>query len=113
MRRPWGTALVFAVATILLVSMGGAIIAAPVTLPLMYLGVRRHPTRLFTVVGTLLGALTGAEVVWAAAYLALGEPKPWIWLLPTIGALATLVAFGRLGSGDCRRRLRGRWQRLR
>lgn len=90
------TSVVFVVAAFLLVSMGGAILAAPVTLPLMYLGVRRHPTRSFRTIGGLLSALTVGEVVWAAVYVSLGESKPWIWALPFIGALAALVAYTRL-----------------
>jgi hypothetical protein len=91
-----GTAVVFVVAAFLLVSMGGAILAAPVTLPLMYLGVRRHPTRPFCTIGGLLSALTVGEVVWAAVYVSAGEPKPWIWVLPVIGAVAVVVAYARL-----------------
>ena len=97
--RPRGTVLVFAVAAFLLFSMGGAIVAAPLTLPLLYMGARRHPTRPFKAIGGLVAALTIAEVVWAAVYLALGESRPWIWLLPVIGALTMVVAFVRVGTG--------------
>lgn len=96
MTRTRATALVVAVSAFLLVSMGGAIVAAPLTLPLMYLGVRRGPTRSFTIVGGLVSALTTAEVVWAAAYVTIGESEPWIWLLPTVGAVAMFAVFQRL-----------------
>lgn len=91
-----GTAVVFVVAAFLLLSMGGAILVAPVTLPLMYLGVRRHPTGVFRTIGAVLSALTVGEVIWAAVYLSLGESKPLIWTLPVIGALAVVVAYARL-----------------
>jgi hypothetical protein len=35
---------VFGVAEFLLLSMGGAVVAAPVTVPLIAVAVRRHPT---------------------------------------------------------------------
>jgi hypothetical protein len=38
---------VFCVATFLLISMGEAIIAAPLTVPLMFVATRRHPTAAF------------------------------------------------------------------
>lgn len=85
--------LVFGVVAFLLLSMGGAILAAPVTLPLMFTASRRHPTRRFRLAGAILGGLTMAEVAWAITYLALEEAKPWIWLVPLAAATATIVAF--------------------
>ena len=84
---------VFVVAGVLLVSMGGAIIAAPVTIPLMFVAVCRHPTRAFRIAGTLIAGLTVAEFAWAAAYVTAGEAKPWIWLIPCVAAVGALVAF--------------------
>ena len=93
---------VFIVAGVLLLSMGGAIIAAPVTIPLMFVAVRRHPTRAFRIAGTLIAVLTVAELAWALAYVTAGEAKPWIWLIPCVAAAAALFAFmaasGRAGS---------------
>lgn len=100
---PRCTAAAFVVAAFLLVSMGGAILAAPLMLPVMYVGVRRHPTRLFRTIGGLLSALTVGEVVWAAVYVSLGESKPWIWVLPVIGALAVVLAYAWLPPDDSRR----------
>jgi hypothetical protein len=57
---------VFVVATVLLVSMGGAIVAAPLTLPALALVIRRHPTRGFRIAGAIIGGLTAAEVAWAS-----------------------------------------------
>ena len=84
---------VFIVAGFLLLSMGGAIVAAPLTIPLMFVAVRRHPTRAFRVAGTLIAGLTVAELAWAAAYVTAGEAKPWIWLVPCVAAVGALVAF--------------------
>jgi hypothetical protein len=61
-----------AVSAFLLLSMGGAVLAAPLTLPLMYLAVRsgRLGTGLRNAAVVVAG-LTVAEIVWAAAYVAL------------------------------------------
>jgi hypothetical protein len=85
--------VVLIVAGFLLLSMGGAIIAAPLTVPLMFIAVRRHPTRVFRITGTLIAGLTVTEVAWAAAYVTAGEAKPWIWLIPCVAAVGALVAF--------------------
>jgi len=95
----WARALV-AVSALLLLSMGGAIFAAPLTLPLLYLAVRgdRIGAGLRTA-AVVIAALTVAEVAWAATYLAVAEAKPWIWLLPVAAGLATASALGRSRSG--------------
>lgn len=85
--------ITFALAALLLLSMGGAIVAAPVTLPLMFLASRRHATRVFRLAAVVLGGLTAAEVLWALTYLWVGEAKPWIWLLPLGGGIAAAVVF--------------------
>jgi hypothetical protein len=64
---------IFVVAAVLLVSMGGAIVAAPLTLPALALAVRRRPTRGFRIAGAIIGGITAAEVAWAAFYLIVGE----------------------------------------
>jgi hypothetical protein len=84
---------VFVIAGVLLVSMGGAIIAAPLTIPLIFVAVCRHPTRTFRILGTLIASLTVAEFAWAAVYVTAGEAKPWIWLIPCVAATGALVAF--------------------
>lgn len=82
MNRPgsarWAVA-VLAVGAFLLISMGGAIVAAPATLPLLFVALRRQ-----ALAGWLRGAaiavsgLTVVEVAWAVTYVAAGEAKPWI-----------------------------------
>ena len=86
----------FVVAGFLLLSMGGAIVAAPVTVPLMNVAAVRHPTRPFRVAAMVLSALTVAEVVWALTYLTMDEAQPWIWLLPSVGALGAAAICRRL-----------------
>jgi Na+/melibiose symporter-like transporter len=81
----------FVVAGFLLVSMGGAIVAAPVTVPLMLLAASRCPTRGFRATALVLSALTVVEVLWAVTYLTVEERQPWIWLMPALGLLATVV----------------------
>jgi hypothetical protein len=70
--------VVFSVAAFLLLSMGGAIVASPITVPLMFLASRHHPTAAFRMVGTVVSGLTVAEVVWVLTYLQVEEAKPWI-----------------------------------
>lgn len=90
----------FVVAGFLLLSMGGAIAASPVTLPLMYLARRRHPTRAFRLTSVVIGGLTAAEVAWALAYLAAGEAQPWIWLLPLMAAATAISLYGAASHDD-------------
>jgi hypothetical protein len=98
---------VFVLAGTLLLSMGGAIIAAPVTVPLMLASSRHHPTRAFRVAGAVLGALTIAEVAWALTYVSLDEAKPWIWLLPLVAAIATTAGFAAAPDARYRARTTG------
>jgi hypothetical protein len=92
---PWARVLV-AVSAFLLLSMGGAIVAAPLTLPLLYLAARgdRIGAGLRTA-AVVIAALTVAEVAWAATYLAVAEAQPWIWVLPVAGGAATAAALAR------------------
>ena len=88
----WAVA-VLAVGAFLLLSMGGAIVAAPATLPALFVALRRR-----ALAGWLRGAaiavcgLTVAEVAWALTYVTAGEAKPWIWLLPLAAWIATTAA---------------------
>ena len=86
-----GGVVLFCSAAFLLVSMGGALVAAPVTVPLLFLVSRRHPTTAFRAIGAVLAAATIAEVAWALTYLLAHEAKPWIWLAP-LGASAAAAA---------------------
>jgi len=99
---PWAWVVV-AVSAFLLLSMGGAIVAAPLTIPLLYLTGRsdRAGVGLRTAV-VVIAALTVAEVAWAATYLAVAEAQPWIWLVPVAAGAATAATFahpaGRLAT---------------
>lgn len=97
--RNWPRAgiVVFAVAAILLVTMGGAIVAAPITLPLLLLVVSRHPTRSFTILGASLAGLTLGEVAWAITYQRVGESQPWIVLLPLLAGAIGFALVERRG----------------
>ena len=83
-------------AAFLLLSMGGAIVAAPLTFPLLYLIVRsgHHGTALRTA-AVVVAALTVAEVAWAATYVAVAEAEPWIWLVPIAAGAGTGTALAR------------------
>ena len=67
------------VATVLsLLSMGGAIPAAPVLLPLLWWATRTT-RRGVRVIGAILAALVAGEVAWAGVYVVAGERQPSIW----------------------------------
>lgn len=90
-----GARILVAVSAFLLLSMGGAIVAAPLTLPLLYLTVRQGEVGAgLRAAAIAIAALTVAEVAWAATYLAVAEAGPWIWLLPVAagGSAATALA---------------------
>ena len=92
---PWARVLV-AVSAFLLLSMGGAIVAAPLTVPLLYLAARGDRAgAVLRTAAVVIAGLTVAEVAWAATYLAVAEAKPWIWLLPVGAGVATASAFAR------------------
>jgi hypothetical protein len=90
LNRPWNL-LVVGTSAFLLLSMGGAIVAAPLTLPLLYLAARGEGAGLRNA-AVVIAALTVAEVAWAATYLALAEAEPWIWLLPVAAGAGTAFA---------------------
>ncbi|MEY2469192.1 MAG: hypothetical protein QOF21_1890 [Actinomycetota bacterium] len=89
-------AIVLVVAGVLLLSMGGAIDAAPITIPLLWIATRSSPSRAYRVATAIVGGLTAAEVAWAALYTMAGESTPAIWLGPALAALATAVAFTKV-----------------
>jgi hypothetical protein len=82
------------VATFLLLSMGGAVVAAPVTLPLLVWAARSTPSQGYRIAAAVVAGLTAAEVAWAIVYVTVGERQPTIWLLPLLvgGAVVALVA---------------------
>jgi hypothetical protein len=98
---PWwagrGVAVgIAAVAGFLLLSMGGAIVAAPVTVPLLALAARgRGRGRGCRTLAAVLAGLTLAEVGCAAAYLAVGEARPCVWLVPLLAGLGGGAAVWR------------------
>ena len=89
-----GKWILLALSAFLLLSMGGGIFAAPITLPLLYVAVRHTRSLWFRIPATAVATLTAAEVFWAVSYFALGEQKPWIWLVPLLAALVTIPFYG-------------------
>jgi cobalamin biosynthesis protein CobD/CbiB len=82
----------FLLGAFLLLSMGGAVVAAPLSLPLMYWAARRHPSRSFRWAAGIIGGLTTVELAWAVVYFVGGEERPTIWLLPLAAGLVYLAA---------------------
>ena len=78
------------VGTVLLLgSMGGAILAAPVLLPLLWWATRTTGKGI-RVLGAILAALVVGEVAWAGVYVVVGERQPYIWALPAVSAAVTV-----------------------
>ena len=69
----------------LLLSMRGAILAAPMVQPLPWWPARTTG-REVRVIGALLAALVVGEVAWAGVYLVVGERQPYISALPALSA---------------------------
>jgi hypothetical protein len=74
---------------LLLLSMGAAILAAPVVLPLLWWAARATG-RGVRVIAAILAALVIGEVAWAGVYLVVGERQPYIWALPALSAVMTV-----------------------
>lgn len=94
----WGAATV-GVSSLLLASIGGAVVAAPVTPPLLRLTLRPSAPW-FRALTVLVATLAVAEVTWAA-YGAAEEGQPWIGLLPLTGGLAGVGIFATVRPGLC------------
>jgi hypothetical protein len=75
---------------VLLGSTGGAILAAPVLLPLLWWAARTTG-RGIRVIGAILAALVVGEVAWAGVHVVVGERQPYIWALPALPALSAAV----------------------
>jgi hypothetical protein len=84
------------VCTVLLVSYGGAIFAAPFTVPLLFLAARSSSSNGYRVCAGVVVVLTIAESAWAVTYLTFGEARPLIWLIPALATLAVGVIYARL-----------------
>ncbi len=99
--RPVASSVVLLVAAFLLLTMGGAIIAAPFTIPLLW-KISRGTTRWRARLAAVLAALTTVEVVWAATYVSVGDAKPCVWLVPLTCGVACAVVFVRANSAPTR-----------
>ena len=85
--------LVGAAASFLLISMGGQVIAAPVTVPLLWWAARSTSTRWARGIYIAIASLTMLIVGWAVAYVVGGERQPFIVLYPTLATLTTIIVF--------------------
>jgi hypothetical protein len=83
------------VCPVLLVSYGGAIVAAPLTVPLLFLAARASSSTGYRISAGVVVVLTIAEFVWALTYLTLGEARPLIWLVPMVVTLAAGAVYAR------------------
>ncbi|MGH9042103.1 MAG: hypothetical protein ACRDZ3_17935 [Acidimicrobiia bacterium] len=98
--RRWASA-VLALSAFLLISMGGAIVAAPVTVPLLVLALHRGAIAgRMRVIAIMVGGLTLAQVAWGATYITLEEAQPWIWLLPLGVAALGMAGMARAGGAE-------------
>ncbi len=83
-------------ATLLLISFGGAIVAALVVTPLLVLAARASSSKAYRVWAGVVVVLTMAELVWALTYLAFGEAEPVIWLVPLFTTVGVIFGYARL-----------------
>ena len=100
-RPPVWVTVVLAVSTGLLLTMGGAVVAAPVTVPALLWAARHHVRGWRLVLATVVAAVTAGELAWGLVYLVAGESRPAIWLVPV--AAAGTVAAGALRPRSARR----------
>src|SRR5947207_14427718 len=95
--------LIFAVSGVLLTSIGGAgMVASPVTLPLMYLIVRVHPTRAFRAAGMIIGGLTALEAGWGIGYVVVFDHGEGATLLGLRSVVLTVMVFASVWSRPAR-----------
>lgn len=92
---------------ILLLSFGGAIWAAPVTIPLLIYAICKVKlTCRWRIIAALILALTVTQCTWAIMYITVGESNPSVWIAPiaafTISVTAITVTWvirrGRIAS---------------
>jgi hypothetical protein len=85
-----------AVSTVLLLSFGGAIVAAPLTAPLLLLSARASSSKGYRIWAGIVVVLTIAELAWALTYLVVGDAEPVIWLVPMLATVGTIFGYVRL-----------------
>jgi hypothetical protein len=90
--------ILVALGAVLLVSMGGAIVAAPLLVPALVLAIRTSGSSAFRGAATTILVLTVGEVAWAVTYLAVEESQPAIWLVP-VAVMAAVAATSSRWSG--------------
>ncbi len=77
----------------LVTSIGGAgIVAAPVTLPLLWVA-GRYARPLGRAALNVVALITAGELGWALAYATTGEHSPLIWAVPLALAVAVFVGY--------------------
>src|SRR4051794_40402908 len=79
---------VVVVAGLLLLTMGAAVVAAPVTIPLL-LWVARSRRGPLRAAATVVASLTAAELAWAVVYVVAAESEPAIWAVPVVAGVVT------------------------
>lgn len=86
---------ILATATLLLfASMGGGFLLLPALIP-AHVWAARRSGRFGRLGWSLLPAAGLGMVTWAGVYVAIGESKPAIWLLPALVVVAALVVLVR------------------
>jgi hypothetical protein len=89
---------VFVVSAALLTSIGGlGIVASPLTITLMYLLLRAHPTRAFRTTGVIIGGLTAFEGGWGLGFLLFGYDSAANYVMAAAITVVAIVMF----AGNC------------
>jgi len=91
-------AAVGAVAGVLLISQGGQIFAAPVTVPALCWSIASAHTRSARILLSVVLALTLAVLGWFLVYLLVKERQPWIVLGPAVALAAGIGLSLRLSA---------------
>jgi hypothetical protein len=91
---PWSMAgrkaALAVVSVVLLASMGGGFLLLPILVP-AHVWAARRSGRVGRVLWSALPVATAGMVVWAIVYVAVGEAKPLIWLLPALASVAAVA----------------------
>ena len=92
MPTPWRV-VVALVTAFLLISMGGQIAGAPLTVPALWWAARSSRSRAARAGFAVLAGMTMLFVGWFVTYLELGERRPFIIALPVAAFIGTIGVF--------------------
>jgi hypothetical protein len=90
-----GLTAVAVLTVLLLLSMGGGFVLLPLLIPFHVWAARRSRS-IGRVLWSIPAVLVAGEVAWAVTYLAVGEARPWTWLVPVALMFSAALGVPRL-----------------